>query len=394
VFEATASADPAATLRAWADEFRDVRSTLFQTPPFLSTWYDTIGAQEGVQPLLVTVRRQGSGAVMGCPLALRERDGRREIVFADLGVTDYAAPWLAADCPADAEGALALWNALRSVLPAADHLVFEKMPATVNGQANPFALLSRARASRLFGNVVTIDGNFDDWRFTREKTHRKELERSWRVFTRNPSAEFRIVDTPALAEHVMAGLEDHQRRSIADKGWSYILDIPAYHAFYRRLLADGLSSGETVLSALLAGEEVVAALLGVRRGDTYAMIRIGNAMGEWRTCSPGRLIIERTMGALHAQGVRHFDFTIGDYYYKKGFQPDHVELLDLQMPLSWKGAIHVRVADAKHAAKAYVKARPGLEAFVRRALGRAAPASAKPAEPSADITPSENSPSA
>ncbi|HKY90910.1 MAG TPA: GNAT family N-acetyltransferase, partial [Nevskiaceae bacterium] len=118
----------------------------------------------------------------------------------------------------------------------------------------------------------------------------------------------------------------------------------------------------------------------------------GNAMGEWRNCSPGRLVIERTMAALHAQGVRHFDFTIGDYYYKKGFQPDTVPLHDVQLPLSWKGRLPVGIADAKRAAKAYVKARPGLEAFARRVLGKAPPPAK--AERPADVTPSENSPSA
>lgn len=368
MFEAVASADPATTLAAWADGFRDARSTLFQTRGFLSQWYATIGAGDGIEPLFVTVHRKGGGPVLGLPLAIRAHEGRREVVFADLGVTDYAAPLMSADCPTDAAGAAQLWTALRNALPRADRLSFEKMPAKVGGAPNPLALLDRARPSKLFGNVVTIDGDFDAWRFTREKTHRKELERSWRVFTRHPQAEFRIADTTAIADRVMTALEEHQRRSIADKGWSYILDIPAYQAFYRRLLADGMASGEVVLSSLIAGDEVVAALLGIRRGDSYAMIRIGNAMGEWRNCSPGRLIIERTMGALHAQGVRHFDFTIGDYYYKKGFDPAHVELMDLQMPLSWKGRPGVWLSDAKVAARDFVKARPGLERLARRVL--------------------------
>jgi CelD/BcsL family acetyltransferase involved in cellulose biosynthesis len=269
------------------------------------------------------------------------------------------------------------------------------MPATIGARPNPLIGWERVRPSRLFGNIVHIDGDFEAWRFSREKTHRKELERSWRVFTRHPNAEFRIVSDMATAERVMAALEEHQRRSIADKGWNYILDLPAYRAFYRDLLAHGLATGEVVLSSLLAGDETVAALLGVRRGDTYAMIRIGNAMGEWRNCSPGRLVIERTMHALHAQGVRHFDFTIGDYYYKKGFQPDTVELHDLQLPLSWKGFPRVWVADARRAAKDYVKARPELEARVRRLLGKAPPAAAtKTVPPATDVTPSGNSPSA
>ena len=49
------------------------------------------------------------------------------------------------------------------------------------------------------------------------------------------------------------------------------------------------------------------------------MIRISNAGEKWSNCSPGRLIIERTMAALHQDGVREFDFSIGNYAYKRRF---------------------------------------------------------------------------
>ncbi|MGO4781233.1 GNAT family N-acetyltransferase, partial [Lysobacter sp. 2RAB21] len=84
-----------------------------------------------------------------------------------------------------------------------------------------------------------------------------------------------------------------------------------------------------ILTALTAGEEVVAALLGLRRNNEYAMIRIGNAAGEWRNCSPGRLVIERTMAALHAQGVRQFEFSRGVSAAARGVLPD---------PLDWGDA--------------------------------------------------------
>lgn len=392
-FRAEAQTDVGAALARWQPLFAKGTGTLFQTERWLSDWYATMGAQDGVRPVLVTVTDALGRVLMGLPLVQRHQRGLRVIGFADLGVTDYAAPLLSADCPVDEASAAGMLEAVRKALPASDLLAIEKMPGTIGARPNPLVAAPRVRRSHLFGNVVRIGEDFDAWRHSREKTHRKELERSWRVFTRHPAAEFRIVDDAATAGRVMAALEEHQRRSIADKGWSYILDLPAYRAFYHRLLDNGLAGGEVVLSSLLAGDETVAALLGVRRGDTYAMIRIGNATGEWRNCSPGRLVIERTMAALHAQGVRNFDFTIGDYYYKKGFQPETVVLHDVQLPLSWKGFPRVWMADAKVAAKDFVKARPGLEGFVRKLLRRAPPPT-RPAETAADVTPSGSSPSA
>ncbi len=47
-----------------------------------------------------------------------------------------------------------------------------------------------------------------------------------------------------------------------------------------------------------------------------------------RNCSPGRLIIGRTMAHLHAQGIRQFDFSIGNYAYKRRFDVAPVALVD------------------------------------------------------------------
>ena len=55
------------------------------------------------------------------------------------------------------------------------------------------------------------------------------------------------------------------------------------------------------------------------------MVRISNAGEKWSNCSPGRLIIERTMAALHQEnGVREFDFSVGNYAYKRRFGADAV----------------------------------------------------------------------
>jgi CelD/BcsL family acetyltransferase involved in cellulose biosynthesis len=67
------------------------------------------------------------------------------------------------------------------------------------------------------------------------------------------------------------------------------------------------------------------------------MVRISNAGEKWSNCSPGRLIIERTMAALHRDGVREVDFSIGNYAYKRRFGVAPIALADLSAALSWRG---------------------------------------------------------
>ncbi|MEH6413490.1 GNAT family N-acetyltransferase [Pseudomonas sp. CGJS7] len=354
--------DIAAALARWR-EWSGAGSTLslFQSAQWLDAWYATLGAQAGREALLVSIARRDDGRLlMALPLIRETRDGLVRIAFADCGVSDYAAPLWTGDCPDDPASVQAMFKALRRALPRADLWSVEKMPEQVDGRANPLRHLPGTRESALFGNPAIVGEDFEAWRFSREKTHRKELERSWRVFTRHPDARLeQIVDVDA-AMRVMDALETHQRAAISGKGWAYILDEPGYREFYRRLIEEGLAGGEVVLTALMAGEEVVAALLGLRRGGEYAMIRIGNAAGEWRNCSPGRLVIERTMAALHAQGVRRFDFTIGDYAYKRGFMPDQLKLFDSTVALSWKGLPRSRYLALRYGLKRWLAERPRL----------------------------------
>jgi CelD/BcsL family acetyltransferase involved in cellulose biosynthesis len=80
------------------------------------------------------------------------------------------------------------------------------------------------------------------------------------------------------------------------------------------------------------------------------------------------LVIERTMAALHQQGVRRFDLSVGNYEYKRRFGAVPLPLTDVSVALSWRG---VPFALRDHAAQG-LRRHPRLAALAARAMGRAA----------------------
>jgi CelD/BcsL family acetyltransferase involved in cellulose biosynthesis len=96
------------------------------------------------------------------------------------------------------------------------------------------------------------------------------------------------------------------------------------------------------------------------------MVRISNAGEKWSNCSPGRLIIERTMAALHKDGVRKFDFSVVNYAYKRRFGVAHIQLVDILAALSWRGWPYV----LRDRAARELRRHPRLAAYARRMLGR------------------------
>ncbi|HEY0335653.1 MAG TPA: GNAT family N-acetyltransferase [Stenotrophomonas sp.] len=353
----TLDTDPVAAIDCWARELGPAPLIgPFQSTQWLQAWYDTLGATNDVQPLLVSIRRRDDGRLqMGLPLLIRQGGGLRRIEFADRGVTDYAAPLLTM-APPTSDQMRAMYAALRRALPRADLLVLHKCASSLAGVPNPLLALRGMRRSTLRGHVAHFGEDFDAWRRRCDKRHRKGMERCWRVFNRHPGAAFQVAADPHDALQILQTLEAQQRAVATRKGWAYLLDQPAHRHFYRRLVDGGLDDGSVVLSTLTAEGQVIAVALGIRQGDYYALLRVTHAGDRWRHCSPGRLLIDRTMAAMHAHGVRRFDLTIGDYAYKQAYLPTPVPLYELEQALSWRGMPFI----------AYRRVRRWLAPFARR----------------------------
>jgi CelD/BcsL family acetyltransferase involved in cellulose biosynthesis len=259
-----------------------------------------------------------------------------------------------------------LLSALRRMPDAADLVRLRKVPVDLDGKPNPLALLGDGGACALNGNLVTTGEDYDAWRYTLQKVVRTELQRSWRVFTRDPAASFAIVTDSNEALRILATTEVQQSTRMQSLGRNYILNDETCATFYRNLVRDGVGNGYAVVSALTVGDEIVATLLGIRTGSRYVMLRISNAGEKWSNCSPGRLIIERTMAALHKDGVREFDFSVGNYAYKRRFGVRRLPLINVSAALSWRGwpfALRDRAVGA-------LRNHPQLDARLRRAFGK------------------------
>ena len=355
--------------REAAARWNDARATTpFQDFRWLGAWY---GAFIGLEPVIAVItdaRTLEQAALL--PLVCRTRRGLRIIEFADLDLTDYNAPLLGPAAPRDAAGVQAMWRellvALRRMPGGADLIRLRKLPRDLDGRANPLTLLEGLSRSAVNGNLVTIAEGFDAWRHSLGRNARKGFLKSWRVFTRDPAAQFGIITDPDEASRAMAAMEAQQGARMQALGLSYSLNDRAYAAFYRDLVAANLGSGYAVLTALTVGEEVVATLLGIRNGSRYVMVRFSNAGEKWASCSPGLLVIERTMAALHADGVRSFDFGTGNYAYKRKFGVTQLPLFNITRALSWRGtplALRDRIVRE-------LRRFPRLAARISRALGK------------------------
>jgi CelD/BcsL family acetyltransferase involved in cellulose biosynthesis len=342
--------------------------TPFQHRYWLGAWYDAFPA---ISPLIAIVSDAATGRDLALlPLVCREQGGVRIVEFADLGLTDYNAPILGPLAPGDVTEAReicrALLAGLRGLPEAVDLLRMKKMPTNVGGRPNPLASLGRIGSCSLNSNLVVIGDDYDAYQAS---IKRMQLPRCWRVFNRHPGATFRILTSADEALTLLDTMDAQQHQRMKQLGLEFVLNDGCRARFYRDIVGRGIAEGYAIVSTLICNGEIVATSLGVRQGAHYSLLRTSNAGRPWSGCSPGLLVVERTMAALHQQGVRKFDLSIGNYRYKRRFGASQFPLTDVSIAISWRGVPYVLRDRAARRLRRF----PRLAALVGRALGRPAP---------------------
>ncbi|OKO75005.1 GNAT family N-acetyltransferase [Bradyrhizobium sp. AS23.2] len=338
----------------------------FQHGYWLGPWYT---AFDDVAPLIAVISDAATGKdIAMVPMISHTRRGIRIVEFADLGVADNNAPILACDAALDASDArrvaTALVEALRALPDGSDLLRLKKMPADVGGKPNPLVSLGRIGSCSLNGNLVLTGDDYADYQAS---IRRMQMPRCWRVFSRHKGARFEIAMDVARARELLDVMDAQQQARMQKLDSRFVLNDETHARFYREVARLGVAEGYAVISALVCDEGVVATTFGVRRRATYFLLRISHAGNSWSSCSPGLLVTERTIAALHMQGVRRFDLGIGNQDYKRRFGVEPVPLTDVSVALSWRGAPY---ALRDHAAQG-LRRHPRLAALAARAMGKA-----------------------
>jgi CelD/BcsL family acetyltransferase involved in cellulose biosynthesis len=295
------------------------------------------------------------------PLVKYTVNGVCIVEFADLGVNIYNRPILGPAAPREPKDVAIMWRQIRSALrkDGVDLIRLGKMPVDLGGKLNPLARVEAAHPSSLDGFLVSTGDDLDAYQFSIRKM---QVARSWRVFTRHPDATFQIVTDPQEALSLLDTMDEQQIKLYERHGKLFVMDKPRT-ALYRNLVAGGIKDGYAVLSTLKAGTELVAAALGVRQGPYYIVLRISHAGEQWSNCSPGRLILDRTITELHKQGVRYFDLGPGNGELKRRFGAVSFPVVDVTAMLTLRGLFMLR-------ASKWVRDNPRLKALMQRVLRR------------------------
>lgn len=312
---------------------------VFQTVTFLKAWLASFGRSGQRSLHFVEVREEAGRPLLFVPLCITHRKGARVLEFIDADAADYNAPILfATSISWTRELAERLWQEIARQLPPFDLLMFSKMPADIDGVANPLSLIGdqpneiSCHANDLRRPWAEIEAAFPQ---------RKTLARKMRNLEKIAPLEFRIAaDAEERREATAAFLRQKQWRFEQTRVPGFDVDVDKHDFFCK---GTDIFAREQMLKLfyLRSGDTIIATIWGLRAGRRYYAIMLSFEAGEWAKFSPGSALYYRTLEWLHANGYEWLDLGIGDESWKLESCETTFPLTAKQAALTLQGQIYL-----------------------------------------------------
>jgi D-aspartate ligase len=349
--------------------------TAFQTFDWLATWQRHIGAPQGVRPVIAVGRfADGGGIACILPLCIVPGFLARRLCWLGQDLCDYNAPLLARDFSerVTAETFVAAWHELQlqmrcEPLLRFDWVEFEKMPAEIGAQTNPFTALA-VTPNRSSAHLMALG---DDWENFYRAKRSSATRRRDRAKRRHMSeyGEVRF-STAADAESAQATLEilmEQKSRSLARRGIADIFAPPGHREFYLELASNPKLRHLVHISRVDVGTTCAAANLGVVFDGCYYHVLASYLDSEVAHYGPGALHLRELMAHATKLGLQRFDFTIGDEPYKLEWSDTVLKLYDYSSTKTWRGLPARWLSSARRRVKRVIKQTPALWTLASRA---------------------------
>jgi CelD/BcsL family acetyltransferase involved in cellulose biosynthesis len=363
----------------WRSFERTADCTAFQTFDWLSAWQRHIGERQGVRPVVVVGRFDDDAIAFIFPLGVERRYLLRRLCWLGQDLCDYNGPLLAPDFSArvTAEVFLAAWHELQlqtrcEPLLRFDWVEFEKMPEKIGAQLNPFIHLG-VTPNPSSAYLTRLGDNWQQFYFDKRSSATRRRDRAKR---RHMSAygDVRFASTADTenARRTLEILMQQKSRALARKGIADIFAPPGHREFYVELASNPRLRQLVHISRVDVGAMCVATNFGLVFGDCYYHVLASYADGAVAHYGPGALHLRELMAYAITQGLRRFDFTIGDEPYKLEWCDIVLKLYDCTATATWRGSPARGISSVRRYVKRVIKQTPllwRLTSQARAAIG-------------------------
>lgn len=341
----------------------------YQHYSWMQHWWDHIGSRSQAEPHVTVLRNEAGKPMLLLPL-IRKRVGPVHIGYFMGGKhTNFNLPvWRPGLLGEPATGLETLLKGLQSNGPRIDLLCLLNQPPTWRGAVNPMLQAShRASPSRAYGGDL-----FDDFEVLQTErmssSARRKLRQKERQLAAVGPVSYLRARTPAEINRVLEAFFKQKDERMRELGLGNAFDAPGVKEFVAAAAHEPDSStGEPVIElyAAMAGETIIATFGGIAAHGRFSCMFNSIAGAEFRTYSPGELLLSNVVRGCCERGFEKFDLGIGEAAYKQVYCGDAVELFDSIIPITAAGHVAAPIWRGGLAMKAKVKQSDALLRGVR-----------------------------
>lgn len=253
-----------------------------------------------------------------------------------------------------------------------DLFLLEKVPLDWRGQTNSFADLP----SVLNQNAAFQLELFDSFEHTLAQVNAKRRRKKFRNSERRVEAlggyEHVVADTAEEGRRLLETFFHQKAARFDTMGLPDVFRDEETRNFFRKLVAvegDAETYPLQLHAVRLKGEHEghIVAIAGLSRKGDHVICQFGSIDESIAAdASPGEFLFYLAIRKLCGEGVRLFDFGIGDQAYKRSWCTIETPQHDLLWPTTVAGSMVAAVHRAKAGAKRLIKQNPQVYAFLQR----------------------------
>ncbi|MDN5927806.1 MAG: GNAT family N-acetyltransferase [Hyphomicrobiales bacterium] len=275
----------------------------------------------------------------------------------------------------------AAFRALGAARADLDMIALERLSPRLDGLDNPLCALPHSDSPNL-ALAADLTGGFEALvERMSGKRKRKKTRAQLRKF--EAAGGYRLVwaDTPGKTTELLSVLFAMKHERFRKMGVADVFAPPEINAFFQELFAAAAKDDTPrfFLSGLEVGGRLRAVCAYSRTGERIICDFASFAEDELYAASPGEFLFFHDIEKASAEGLKMFDFSVGDEVYKRAWCEIETRQFDVLFPLSAKGHAAAAMKRAKARAKGMVKNNPLAWRLVRMARARNGPKST-PAE--------------
>lgn len=253
-----------------------------------------------------------------------------------------------------------------------DILLLENMPLDWRGETSPFSDLPAV----LNQNAAFQIELFADFERTLAQVNARRRRKKFRASERRLMAlggyEHVIAEAGAESRALLETFFQQKAARFDAMGLPDVFRDESTRNFFRRLVSVPEADGSYPLqlhAVRLRGENDgrIAAIAGLSRKGDHVICQFGSIDDTIAAdASPGEFLFYLAIDKLCGEGVRLFDFGIGDQPYKRSWCTIETRQHDLLWPTTLAGATVAALHRAKAGAKRRIKQSPQVYAFLQR----------------------------